>query len=129
MANNITTSKFDALEHFINATSAVCAQKIKCSQGILDVNNIVLGIINKRKHSKRVLISEYAALAKYGCPDAFFNYNLGNEDYVEHYDSQLDNCVKTTCGYCWKDYINKTVDSLNNHPNLLIKNINTNKKE
>ncbi len=128
MTDNITTSKFDALEHFINATSAVCAQKINCCQGILEVNKIVLDIIGRRKRSKRIPISEYAALAKYGCPDAFFNYGLG-DDEAEYYDSQLDNCVRTTCGYCWKDYINKTVDSLNNHPNLLIKNINKDKKE
>ena len=128
MTDNITTSKFDALEHFINATSAVCAQKINCCQGILEVNKIVLDIIGRRKRSKRIPISEYAALAKYGCPDAFFNYCLG-DDEAEYYDSQLDNCVRTTCGYCWKDYINKTVDSLNNHPNLLIKNINKDKKE
>lgn len=128
MTDNITTSKFDALEHFINATSAVCAQKINCCQGILEVNKIVLDIIGRRKRSKRIPISEYAALAKYGCPDAFFNYSLG-DDEAEYYDSQLDNCVKTTCGYCWKDYINKTIDSLNNHPNLLIKNIDKNKKE
>lgn len=122
MTTKAITSKFDSIEHFIDITNIICNQRIKQFQEILEVNAKVLDIFDKRKHSKRIALSEYMTLSKYGCPDAFFDYGLlsGEQDY---YDSQLDNCVNTTCDYCWKNYLDKAIDSINENPNLLIKNL------
>lgn len=80
-------------EHLRNAEKEIVS--------VRDKYRLMIEIAEKQAYSeKRLPLSEYARLAKYGCPN-YYEINM-DEDMS---DNMLCDCPHLTCGECWYNYM------------------------
>lgn len=126
--------KFSKYLDFLSKANESKKTEIELLNREIEINQKIISLLTKRANSQRVGEKEYEELAKYSCPDTTipgifqlkveeFNdlsinqdlYGINNYSFTNTSDEYI-NCHNRTCGSCWKSYINRTIEIINDSP-------------
>jgi len=126
------TTKFTKIKKYLNTNIEQYEFEKNFIQNRIDLYKAIINILDKRSVNKRIFISDYENLAKYSCPDYstlfLFEDSVLKNLFADNFDDPLSNCPNITCGYCWKEYINKLIETVNDS-DLVIKTVNFPKED
>lgn len=119
----LTTTKFEKFKTFLEALNYRCQQKNQEYLEFIHLSEMIFKIVEKRSKSKRVVPSEYEALAKEACPESFLLCAFAqSEEAYNTCDQFINNCPNITCDNCWKSCIDYVVNYFNENP-VCVKNL------
>jgi hypothetical protein len=126
--------KFSKYLDFLSKANESKKTEIELLNREIEINQKIISLLTKRANSQRVGEKEYEELAKYSCPDITipgifqleideFNdllisqdlYGTSNCNFLSSGD-EYSNCHNTNCRTCWKNYINRTIEIINDSP-------------
>lgn len=125
------TSKFESYIQLLKAGNSSLQRTSTLINNKMALNNKIVSILERRSHNQRIPLKDYNDLAIHSCPDfvileTYKRYEKqGLEDGLELSEADyFDNCTNfSSCGECWKRYIDTFADLMDQSLYIKVKNI------